>query len=212
MKNRWLMIAAALVVFALGVVLWSAQDSEPEGVIRPGEPVPDGATVDLQFEGETWTLSKRETTREESLRGPDRERRLPEPSPPAPDRSVGESARTLDSMARGAWLGGDPAEALSLFEKAVEADPDDWMPRAHLGRLLTLVQEHSDAREHLERAASLSPEDPQRWLDLQTLYERSLDLDLAIEARRRAEELAGGRPIEKDWAGFWTVEGADPVP
>ena len=204
-------LAAGVALAALGAALWSARERGPR-VIEPGEPVPAGETALLRFEDETWTLSKRETSREESLRGDDGERALPEPLPADRDRSVDESARALDDLARDAWLSGEIERSQELFERAVATDPDDWVPRAHLGRLLAATQQLAAAREHLERAAALSPEDPQRWLDLQTVYERNLDLDLALEARRRAETLADGREISRDWAGFWTVEGAESVP
>ncbi len=211
MRRRLPAIAAGIAVAAIGAALWSRWHGAPR-VIEPGEPVPSGETVDLRFDDETWKLSKRETTREESLRGADLSRALPEPDPADPERGANESARVLDDMARDAWLSGDVEGAMDLFEQAVAADPDDWVPRAHLGRLLTAAHDHAGAREQLERAAALAPDDPQRWLDLQTLYERTLDLDLAFEARRRAEALAPGRPIAKDWAGFWMVEGAEAVP
>ena len=93
------------------------------------------------------------------------------------------------------WKHGDIAKAVELFEQAVAADPDDRVPRSHLGRLLTLMTDYERALPHLERAAALAPDDPQVWLDLQTLYERSQRLDGAFEARARAEALAQGRPI-----------------
>ena len=74
------------------------------------------------------------------------------------------------------------------------------------------MRDDARARPLLERAAALAPDDPQRWLDLQTLYEHSQDLDLAFEARKRADALAGGRPIVQDWAGFWVIEGTEEVP
>ena len=210
MSGRGVAMTAGVALVALAVLWWTLRPPPEPKVIEPGTPIPDGETVKLRFEDEDWTLSKRETTREESLS--ESERRLPEPEPVEEGRPVDESARALDSQARDSWRSGDLREALALFEQAVESDPDDWVPRAHLGRLLAHGQELAAAREHLERAAALAPEDPQRWLDLRSLYERSLDLELAFEARARAEALAGDRPIAKDWAGFWVVEGADTVP
>ena len=104
--------------------------------------------------------------------------------------SPSESARALDGLALEAWKQSDLQQALNLFEQAVAADPDDRVPRSHLGRLLTLATDYDAARPHLERAAALAPEDPQVWLDLQSFYERALLLDLSWEARARAESLA----------------------
>src|SRR5262245_46098346 len=98
------------------------------------------------------------------------------------------------------------------FEAAIAADPDDRVPRSHYGRLLTLATDYERARPHLERAAQLAPDDPQVWLDLQTLHERALRIDLALEARRRAEELAGGRAIRQDPMGYYEIEGASSFP
>jgi Flp pilus assembly protein TadD len=111
---------------------------------------------------------------------------LPEPDPAPKDRQPDESARALDGLALEAWKQGDLQRALGLFEKAVAADPDDRVPRSHYGRLLMLATDYEAARPHLERAAELAPEDPQVWLDLQSLYERTQRFDQSWQARARA--------------------------
>ena len=144
---------------------------------------------------ETWKLEKKTTTREEAMANPCR---CPSPIPAGADHEPDESARALDGLALEAWKHGDLEKAVALFEQAVAADPDDRVPRSHLGRLLTLMTDYDAARPHLERAAALAPDDPQVWLDLQSFYERTQLLDCAGrrgEARRRA----GRRP--RDHAG-----------
>ena len=64
----------------------------------------------------------------------------------------------------------------------------------------------------LTAALARRERDPQRWLDLQTYYERTLQLDLAFKARERADALARGRSVERDWAGFYTIEGSEELP
>ena len=71
---------------------------------------------------------------------------------------------------------------------------------------------NAEALPHLERAAQLRPDDPQVWLDLQSLYERGQRLDGALEARRRAEALAGGRAIVQNEQGLYVLEGSASVP
>jgi tetratricopeptide (TPR) repeat protein len=192
MKRVLVAGAAVATLFAGAAALWLARD-------RRGDE-------------DAWVVSKRETTREESLRGFDGSNALPTPDPPAAEHPRDDSARALNDLARDAWRGGSMEKAIGLYAKAVEADPDDWIPRAQYGRLLAIMRDDARARPQLERAAALAPEDPQRWLDLQTLYEHTQQLDLAFEARRRADALAGGRPIVQDWAGFWTIEGSEPIP
>jgi len=77
---------------------------------------------------------------------------------------------------------------------------------------LELFATGSVADERKRRAAALAPEDPQVWLDLQSLYERSQMLDLSWEARARAEALAGGRPISQDELGLYQIEGSSWLP
>jgi predicted Zn-dependent protease len=110
-------------------------------------------------------------------------------------------------MALESWKKGEIREALTQLEAAVEADPHDPEIRTHYGRLLLLSMSYGDAREHLERAAQLNPDDPQVWLDLATLYQKMQALDRSWEARGRAEALAEGREIYQHEMGFWVLEG-----
>jgi tetratricopeptide (TPR) repeat protein len=211
-KGRVLAAAAGALV-ALAALVWLSRPREPR-VVGEGEPLPLDEPVEMRFvdeasgETETWKLQKKVTTREEAVGGLS----LPEPDPAPPDREPDESARTLDAIALEDWKRGDVERAIERFEQAIAADPDDRVPRSHFGRLLTLGNDYGRALPHLERAAELAPDDPQAWLDLQTLYERSLRLELAIEARERAEALAGGREIRQNPMGHYEIEGAPSFP
>jgi tetratricopeptide (TPR) repeat protein len=211
-SRRGLGAIGAAALLALAVLLWLARERGPR-VVEEGEALPFDEPVEMRFVDEasgateTWKLEKKVTTREESLGAS-----LPEPDPTASDREPDESARTLDAIALEAWKSGDLESAVRRFEEAIAADPDDRVPRSHYGRLLTLMTDYERALPHLERAAALAPDDPQAWLDLQTLYERALRLDRAIEARERAEALAGGRAIRQDPMGYYEIEGAPSFP
>jgi tetratricopeptide (TPR) repeat protein len=213
MSRSALLGIAGAALLALAALAWQLRARDPRALAE-GEPLPLGRKVEMRFvdgEGgasETWKLEKKTTTREESV-GP---LRLPEPGPAPADRAPDESVRTLDAMALEAWKASDIPRTLELFEQAIAADPDDRVPRSHYGRLLTLMTDYERALPHLERAAELAPDDPQVWLDLQTLYERSLRLDLALEARERAEALAKGREIRQNPMGYYEIEGSPSFP
>lgn len=153
----------------------------------------------------SWTLRKQQIALDEL---PDRALPSPAPRSSEPDERT-ESARTLDALALDAWRNGDFRRAVELFERAVATDPDDAIPRSNYGRLLVLALDYPRALAQLERAAELAPHDPQVWLDLQTAYERSVLLERASYARRRAASLAAGRRIVKDERGFYLLDGTE---
>jgi tetratricopeptide (TPR) repeat protein len=115
-------------------------------------------------------------------------------------------ARALNTKALSAWKQGDILAALDYFEAAVASDPEDWLPRADYGRLLVLMTNYDEAGPHLMHAAALDPENPRIWLDLYSYYQRTLDLELALEARKRAQELTGRDAIRQHPSGLWTLE------
>ncbi len=213
MSRRTLAAAVVLVLAALAAFVWLDRARGPRAM-KEGEALPLGEKVEMHFEDaktgepETWTLEKKQTTREEAVRPIE----LPKPDPAAAEHRPNESARALDGLGIAEWRRGDLAKAAAQLEAAVAADPDDRVPRSHLGRLLTMMTDYERALPHLERAAALAPDDPQVWLDLQSFYERSQRIEGVEPARARAEALANGRPIGQDWAGFWTIEGAEEIP
>jgi len=174
------------------------------------EPVPLGKAVTRQLPGpdgepETWTLTKEEVPREKL---PDMV--LPQPAPrQVPPK---DSARALLGQALESWKHGEIEDALGEFDAALEADPDDPEVRTQYGRLLTLMTDLERATPQLERAAQLEPEDAQVWLDLLTLYEKSVLLERAGYAREKAEALAPGARIIQDENGFYFLEGGGLFP
>lgn len=203
MTRRSGLFLAIAIVFVLGFaafVIHSVQEKD----LSP-EPVPLGKTVTQQLPGpdgkpETWTITKQEVPREKLP-----EMVLPQPSPrKAPPN---DSARALLGQALESWKHGDVADALAEFEAALAVDPDDPEVLKRYGRLLTLMTDYEKATPRLERAAQLKPEDPQVWLDLQTLYEKSILLERAGYAREKAEALARGASITQDENGFYFLEG-----
>ena len=201
-RSGWLLA----IVFVLGLAAFLLYP-HGEKKLEP-KPVPMGRTVTQMLPGpqgkpEAWKITKQEIPREKL---PDLV--LPKPAPrtmPEDDRT--DSARALDAQALEAWKHGNIETALKKFEAAVKADPEDPEPRSDYGRLLTLMTDYKAAQSHLERAAQLKPEDPQVWLDLVNVYERSILLERAAYARQKAERLAGGQRIVRDANSFWVLEG-----
>ena len=201
-SRRTLAITLSVVLGALAAIVWLDRPRGPH-VVAEGAPLPLGEKVEMRFqneggETETWKLEKKETTREEALAPI----AMPEPDPDAAAHAPNESARALDGPALETWKHGDIAKAVELFEQSVAADPDDRVPRSHAGRLLTLMTDYERALPHLERAAALAPDDPQVWLDLQTLYERpSASTPRSPRARAPTRCSAAG-------ASCWTNRGS----
>jgi len=177
-------------------------------------PVPLGQTeqrtlTDDQGEPRVWTLTKHEVARDQfddlALPAAD-----PAPAVAAPEAT--ERARMLDDAAVESWKRGDVAGALDKFKAALAADPNHVRTRSDYGRLLTLMLDYKEALPHLERAAELDPENPRVWVDLLSYYERNTLLERALYARQRAEQLAGGRKLERDPSGLWVLEGDTVLP
>jgi tetratricopeptide (TPR) repeat protein len=198
--------AAPFVLLAAiaGAVWWGLR--EPPPTVGPAE-IPLGETARQVLPGpdgedEVWTLSKREAARDELVT-----EMLPKAAPrdrPPDERT--DSARALNTRALDAWKTGELMESLELFEAAIDADPDDWKPRADYGRLLVMMTDYQKAGPHLERAAELNPGSPRVWLDLYSYYQRSMQLERSFHAESRAKELAGGVPIVQDETGLWRLE------
>lgn len=195
--------ALLAVLIVLGV-WWGLRERPPH--IGPA-PVPTGETSQQILPGpdgepEVWTLTRREAAREEIVA-----EMLPEANPR--DSTAGDqtdSARALNAQALEAWKTGELRDALDLFEAAVDADPDDWVPRSDYGRLLVMMTDYESAGPHLERAAELNPDSPRVWLDLYSYYQRSMQLERGFYAHARAKELAGEREIIQDETGLWRLE------
>jgi len=202
--KRPLLFFAIALLSAAGLRIWQLRERTPP----TGEvPVAVGETSqrvlpDTEGKPQVWTISKRELELEDL---PDRVLPQPAPRDTAPGPHT-DSARALDARALEAWKHGEIEEALSLFAAAVEADPNDAVPRSNYGRLLLLMAAHEQALPQLERAAELTPDDPRVWVDLLSYYERNVLLERAAYARERAQELAGSRRLVRDETGLWRFD------
>ncbi len=208
--RRLFLILAPLLLIVGGVLFWRMRDREIPTVEVP---VPMGETVervlpDAEGNPVVWTIS-RKTIAQEDLPDQVLPRRAPRDSAPGPHT---DSARALDARALEAWKHGEIELALELFAAAVEADPDDAVPRSNYGRLLLMMAVYDQAFPQLERAAELTPDDPRVWVDLLTFYEKNILLERASYARQKAEELAGDQELIRDETGLWRLEGTSIFP
>jgi Flp pilus assembly protein TadD len=202
--RRLVLTLAPLLLIVGAVLFWRMRNpATPTSEV----PVPMGETVeralpDAEGNPEVWTISRQEIALEDL---PDQvlPRRAPRDSAPGPHT---DSARALNARALEAWKHGDVRGAVDLFQAAVAADPDDWVPRSDYGRLLLLMADHEQAWTQLERASELKPDSPRVWIDLISFYERNLLFERAGYARRRAEQLTGGQAIVRDETGLWRLE------
>ncbi len=209
MKRQAFFLVPALPIIG-GVLFWQLRDRTPP---PDAVPVAIGETIqrvlpDAEGKPQVWTISKREIAMEDL---PDRVLPQPAPRETAPGPHT-DSARALDARALEAWKHGEIEEALDLFAAAVEADPDDAIPRSNYGRLLLLMTDYEQALPQLERAAELTPDDPRVWVDLLSYYERNVLLERASYARQRARDLAGLRGLVRDETGLWRLEGESVFP
>ncbi len=121
--------------------------------------------------------------------------------------NAAENGALLNQQAMNAWHIGEIREAMSLFEQAIDAAPNNPAPHSNYGRLLTLMTSYQRALPLLERARDLTPDDAQAWLDLATLYERAQVLEKSWEARAEAAKLVGADAITRDEQGRFIVQG-----
>jgi tetratricopeptide (TPR) repeat protein len=199
-----------LLLIVGAVLFWRLRD---RGIPTGEVPVPIGETVqrvltDDEGNSEVWTISSKTITAEDL---PDQVLPRPAPRDTAPGAHT-DSARALNARALEAWKHGEIEQALELFAAAVEADPDDAVPRSDYARLLLLMTVYDQALPQLERAAELTPDDPRVWIDLFTYYQKNILLERANYARERAVALARGRELVLDETGLWKMEGESIFP
>jgi len=192
-----------------------AAPERKERVIGLEAPLPLDEPVELRWvdeasgEEDAWKVTKREVAPGDLDAGTS----LPEPDPDTAEHVPDESARTLHAMGLESWKRGEIPEAIAQLRQAVEADPEDPEIQTQYGRLQLLAMDYAEAQPHLERAAALNPDDPQAWLDLAALYQKRGDVLRASQARGRAAELAGDRPIRQDErSGLFVVDGNNIYP
>jgi tetratricopeptide (TPR) repeat protein len=204
----------SLLTLGIGVLaiaaIWWFSVREPLPSKSPAEislAVPEDETIVRTLPGpdgvpERWTLSRRQMSGSEL-----EQEALPAPKPrDTRTDDYTDSARALSSRALESWKQGDIRGAVDLFEVAIAADPDDWIPRSDYGRLLLLMTDYEHAWIHLKRAAELEQDNPRVWIDLITFYERNMLFERASYARSRASQLIGDQAIVRDETGLWRLE------
>ena len=81
-------------------------------------------------------------------------------------------------------------------------DPFAWLEDVHGAKAMAWVEEQNAKTTALLEARP----------EYRPIYDRTLQIERALGARRRAEELAGGKAIEQDATGLWRLEGESIYP
>jgi len=185
MKNRMLLLLLiALILVGLALLFWPARirnDTPPATPVehdRSDEPRVDATPAPV-----------RDT-----------------PSSDPADMAA-QTSSSLTQQAKDAWNSGAIPEAMSLYQQAIEADPDNPAPYTGYGRLLTLMVSYDQALPLLERARDLQAGNAQPWLDLATLYERSQRFDESFAAQAEAAKIVGAEAITRDEQGRFVIVG-----
>ncbi len=84
---------------------------------------------------------------------------------------------------------GDDSRAIALFQKAVQLLPSYALPRIALGSTYLRLKDYEKARQELETAVKLDPEEPSGHYNLALLYARTKQPDKAQEQMRIVEDL-----------------------
>ena len=96
---------------------------------------------------------------------------------------------------------GKSAQALEMYERAVELNPDDVLANAHAAFIRFLFKDYGAAWKHLSRALEIDPDDPQAhfylaiffwestmYREALTEWERVVELDESGFLARKAQE------------------------
>ena len=98
----------------------------------------------------------------------------------------------------------DPVAALELARQAVERSPENGELRKHLGNLLAVNGELTQAEAELQQGIRLKPGDSGMYYQLSDVLTRQGRLDEAIQAARRATDLAPDREeFRRHLARLW---------
>src|SRR6185436_9416516 len=84
---------------------------------------------------------------------------------------------------------GDDSRAIALFQRAVQILPSYALPRIALGSTYLRLKDYEKARQELETAVKLDPEEPSGHYNLALLYARTKQPDKAQEQMRIVEDL-----------------------
>jgi tetratricopeptide (TPR) repeat protein len=114
----------------------------------------------------------------------------PAPAPPA-SQSKADDATQLVKQGEALARDGKPDEAVALYQRAVEIDPDLYQAQLFLGVALDLQANYDEARKHLAKAVDLAPAEQavQPLRVMAVSYAFQCNTDKAAEYERRAFDL-----------------------
>ena len=118
----------------------------------------------------------------------------PQTAPPqAPQAPPAKSSDAMELVKQGEKLNseGKPAEAMALYQRALEVDPNLYQAQLAMGAALDLQAKYGEAREHLQKAIDTAKGDdavrPLRAMAVSYAFE--CNNDKAAEYERRAFDL-----------------------
>ncbi len=101
-----------------------------------------------------------------------------------------------------------PLTALEVLNRMKEPGTFRGQQLYLTGEALRALQRYQDALAPLQQAADLLPSNLRVWLALGWCYKRNNQLDLAIEALQRAEEVAPNEAVVPyNLACYWSLAG-----
>lgn len=104
-----------------------------------------------------------------------------------------------------------PAEALPLWQRALELDPDNLHLRTMLGDTQYLLRDLAGAEDSYRRVLSRRPQNARLWRNVGVLCELQSKLAGATEAYQKVLELQPGDPVVYNQLGVVAIKGNDPA-
>lgn len=102
----------------------------------------------------------------------------------------------------GAQLGArNFSDAVSTFERALQKNPNDWLPHFYVGQAQTVAGNYPQAERALQAAQSRtsnSADSTRIWKQLGLVYEKQKKFDQAKTAYRRAGDAASVQRVEEN--------------
>ena len=92
-----------------------------------------------------------------------------------------------------------PERAVEIAQQRVDKHPRDPVSRLWLGRVLLLTRRNAEAREQLEQAVRLAPEDARMWSGLFTFYLHTNDRERALETLGELAKQARLEPAQRSY-------------
>ncbi len=106
-------------------------------------------------------------------------------------------------LARAKWAAkAKPTEAESLYRKAIDLAPDDWIPRQEFAVYLSRAGRHSEASREMEAVTRMTPDNGRVWQSLGGSYHLQDRYEEAVSALQHALEI---EPSARTWSNLGTV-------